>query len=238
MCYTTGMRVRRRSFSEEFGRFVQEKRLEAGETQIRFAPRLGVSPSYLAQIEQGVVPPADRVSQMAEGLGDDPEPWLAAAGHEGISNPTGVGTPLVPGAIRAETLADKHLTATEASLPVLALLKRGTVTFAKKDDAPKLACRPEDAAAADYVIRVEGDGGLEPDVRAGDYLLVKKARSARRGQLVVAQVGNKRLVREYGGRTRSGTVLKPRNPYGYERIVSNAVEIIGVVVRQIRDWPS
>jgi hypothetical protein len=45
-------------------------------------------------------------------------------------------------------------------------------------------------------------------------------------------------VREYGGRTRNGTVLKPRNPYGYERIVSDAVEIMGVVVRQIRDWPA
>lgn len=238
MCYTNGMRVRQRSFSEEFGRFVQEKRREAGETQIRFAPRLGVSPSYLAQIEQGVVPPADRVSQMAEGFGDDPALWLAAAGYEGISNSIRVETPTAPRAIQVEPLAEKQLTAGKASLPVLALLKRGSVTFVRKNEAPKLTCRPEDAAAADYVLRIEGDGGLEPDVRAGDYLLVKRARSARRGQLVVAQVGDKVVVREFGGKTRSGTVLKPRNPYGYERIVSPNVKIMGIVVRQIRDWPS
>jgi SOS-response transcriptional repressor LexA len=232
------MRVRRRSFSEEFGRFVQEKRREAGETQIRFAPRLGVSPSYLAQIEQGVVPPADRVSQMAEGFGDDPALWLAAAGYESTSNSIRVETPTTPRAIRVENVADYKLTAAEASLPVLALLKRGVVTFARKDEAPKLACRSEDAADADYIVCVEGDGGLEPDVRAGDHLLVRKSHTARRGQLVVAQVGNKVIVREYGGSTRNGTVLKPRNPYGYERIVSEDVKIIGVVVRQIRDWPS
>ena len=47
----------------------------------KFSEMVGISPTYLSQVEQGhfVPPTADRVKKMAEILGEDPDEWIGLA---------------------------------------------------------------------------------------------------------------------------------------------------------------
>ena len=66
-----------------FGRFLRDKRLAKKYSLRKFAELVGVSPTYLSQVEQcNVMPPtADRVKRMAELLGENPDEWIALAGR-------------------------------------------------------------------------------------------------------------------------------------------------------------
>ncbi len=66
-----------------FGEMLREKRIEKKFSLRKFAELVGVSPTYLSQVEQGnVMPPtADRVKRMAELLGENPDLWIALAGR-------------------------------------------------------------------------------------------------------------------------------------------------------------
>lgn len=66
-----------------FGKALREKRIEKGYTLRKFALLVGVSPTYLSQVEQENVDPptADRVKRMAEILGEDVDEWTALAGR-------------------------------------------------------------------------------------------------------------------------------------------------------------
>jgi transcriptional regulator with XRE-family HTH domain len=66
-----------------FGQALREKRLEKRFSLRKFAELVGVSPTYLSQVEQcNVMPPtADRVKRMAELLGENPDEWIALAGR-------------------------------------------------------------------------------------------------------------------------------------------------------------
>jgi len=68
---------------EEFGTVLREKRLEKGHSLRKFAQLIGVSPTYLSQVEQGNVDPptADRVKRMAEILEENVDEWTALAGR-------------------------------------------------------------------------------------------------------------------------------------------------------------
>jgi transcriptional regulator with XRE-family HTH domain len=68
---------------DSFGRLLRGKRLEKGFSLRKFAEAVGVSPTYLSQVEQGNVQPptADRVKRMAELLGENPDEWIALAGR-------------------------------------------------------------------------------------------------------------------------------------------------------------
>lgn len=69
--------------SVPFGQALREKRLEKRFSLRKFAELVGVSPTYLSQVEQcNVMPPtADRVKRMAELLGENPDEWIALAGR-------------------------------------------------------------------------------------------------------------------------------------------------------------
>lgn len=66
-----------------FGRLLREKRLAKKFSLRKFAELVGVSPTYLSQVEQeNVMPPtADRVKRMAELLGENPDEWIGLAGR-------------------------------------------------------------------------------------------------------------------------------------------------------------
>jgi len=66
-----------------FGHALREKRIEKGYSLRKFAQLVGVSPTYLSQVEQiNVDPPtADRVKRMAQILGEDVDEWTAWAGR-------------------------------------------------------------------------------------------------------------------------------------------------------------
>lgn len=66
-----------------FGRLLRQKRIKKGFSLRKFAEKVGVSPTYLSQVEQGnVAPPtAERVRRMAELLGENADEWIALAGR-------------------------------------------------------------------------------------------------------------------------------------------------------------
>jgi transcriptional regulator with XRE-family HTH domain len=66
-----------------FGQELREKRIEEGFSLRKFAQLVGVSPTYLSQVEQDNVDPptADRVKRMAELLGENADEWIALAGR-------------------------------------------------------------------------------------------------------------------------------------------------------------
>jgi transcriptional regulator with XRE-family HTH domain len=66
-----------------FGQLLRRKRIEKGFSLRKFAAQVGVSPTYLSQVEQGNVDPptAERVRRMAELFGENTDEWIALAGR-------------------------------------------------------------------------------------------------------------------------------------------------------------
>ncbi len=63
---------------------IRRRRLDKKLSLRKFADMVGVSPTYLSQIEQGKVerpPTAERIRVMAELLDENPDQWIALAGR-------------------------------------------------------------------------------------------------------------------------------------------------------------
>jgi HTH-type transcriptional regulator, competence development regulator len=68
---------------KRFGPLLREARIAKGYSLRKFAELVGVSPTYLSQVEQeNVMPPtADRVKRMADLLEESADEWIALAGR-------------------------------------------------------------------------------------------------------------------------------------------------------------
>lgn len=66
-----------------FGKVLRKMRVEKGFTLRRFAEMVGISPTYLSQVEQDNTDPptAERVMRMAELLGENSDEWIGLAGR-------------------------------------------------------------------------------------------------------------------------------------------------------------
>jgi transcriptional regulator with XRE-family HTH domain len=66
-----------------FGGLLRERRIQKGFSLRKFAALVGVSPTYLSQVEQRNVDPptAERVKRMAELLGENTDEWITLAGR-------------------------------------------------------------------------------------------------------------------------------------------------------------
>lgn len=73
--------VQRARKTTEFGQRLREKRLEKKITLRKMADMIGVSSTYLSQVEQGRYDPptADRVADIAKILGEDVDLWIGLA---------------------------------------------------------------------------------------------------------------------------------------------------------------
>ena len=69
--------------NQTFGERLRESRVAKGVGLRAFAKEVGVSPTYLSQVEQGKVDPptADRVKRIAELLEESVDEWTALAGR-------------------------------------------------------------------------------------------------------------------------------------------------------------
>src|SRR5262245_58204582 len=72
-----------KSKQKTFGQTLRESRLAKGYTLRKFADEVGISPTYLSQVEQDNVDPptAERVKTMADMLGANSDEWIALAGR-------------------------------------------------------------------------------------------------------------------------------------------------------------
>jgi transcriptional regulator with XRE-family HTH domain len=75
---------------KRLGRLLRSKRLAKGLSLRRFAELVGVSPTYLSQVEQGNCDPptAERVGRMAEILSENADELTALAGRVPEDLPT------------------------------------------------------------------------------------------------------------------------------------------------------
>jgi len=66
-----------------FGQRLRERRVEKGFSLRKFAELVGISPTYLSQVEQDNADPptADRVKRIAELLCESVDEWTALAGR-------------------------------------------------------------------------------------------------------------------------------------------------------------
>lgn len=89
--------------AKTFGEALREKRIEKGFSLRKFAQLVGVSPTYLSQVEQGNVDPptADRAKRMAELLGENTDEWTALAGRVPEDLPEIIHGTEVPDLLRA-----------------------------------------------------------------------------------------------------------------------------------------
>jgi transcriptional regulator with XRE-family HTH domain len=68
---------------QTFGQALRKARLERKHSLRKFAEMVGISPTYLSQVEQDNVDPptAERVQRMAELLGVNADEWISLAGR-------------------------------------------------------------------------------------------------------------------------------------------------------------
>ena len=73
----------KRKSQTTFGTRLRKRRLKSGYSLRKFADALGVSSTYLSQVEQGKYDPptAERAARIAEIFGEDPDEWIGYAGR-------------------------------------------------------------------------------------------------------------------------------------------------------------
>jgi HTH-type transcriptional regulator, competence development regulator len=86
--------------AKSFGKLLRARRLACGFGLREFASLVGVSSTYISQVEQENIDPptAERVSKIAQILGENPDEWISLAGRvpndlEGIIQKQPIGMP-------------------------------------------------------------------------------------------------------------------------------------------------
>jgi len=116
-----------------------------------------------------------------------------------------------PNGKRALTLSHKeHATTTTARLPLLGLIAAGEPIEALENpemvDVPPSLLHPDH-----YVLQVKGDSMIDEQIHDGDFIVARKVKTARSGQIVVALINGEATLKCYVPKS-NGVELHPRNP--------------------------
>ena len=116
-----------------------------------------------------------------------------------------------PNGKRALTLSHKeHATTTTARLPLLGLIAAGEPIEALENpemvDVPPSLLHPDH-----YVLQVKGDSMIDEQIHDGDFIVARKAKTARSGQIVVALINGEATLKCYVPKS-NGVELHPCNP--------------------------
>ena len=115
-----------------------------------------------------------------------------------------------PNGKRALIVAQEQLPATTtACLPLLGLIAAGEPIEALENpemiDVPSSLLHPDN-----YVLQVKGDSMIDEHIHDGDYIVAKKAKTARPGQIIVALVNGEATLKCYVPK-KDSVELHPRN---------------------------
>src|SRR5476651_817296 len=105
-----------------------------------------------------------------------------------------------------------HAALMQLSLPLVGRVAAGSPILAQEHVSQHYTCDPAlFAKTPDYLLKVRGMSMRDAGILDGDLLAVKKADSARNGQIVVARLGDDVTVKRY---KKSGSVIEllPENP--------------------------
>jgi repressor LexA len=86
--------------------------------------------------------------------------------------------------------------------------------------------------AGDYILRVRGDSMVDVGILDGDFAIVRPAKEARNGEIVVAMIEDEATVKRFF-REKDHVRLQPENA-SMEAIVTKDAEILGRVVGVFR----
>ena len=115
-----------------------------------------------------------------------------------------------PNGKRALTLIHKEHATTTARLPLLGLIAAGEPIEALENpevvDVPPSLLHPDN-----YVLQVKGDSMIDEQINDGDFIVARKTKIARSGQIVVALINGEATLKCYVPKT-DCIELHPRNP--------------------------
>lgn len=85
-----------------------------------------------------------------------------------------------------------------------------------------------------FVLKVKGDSMIGAQIAEGDYVVVKSQKTARKGQMVVAQTDDGEATLKYWFPEKKSIRLQPANPR-MKPIYSKNATVVGVVVGVVRN---
>ena len=88
-------------------------------------------------------------------------------------------------------------------------------------------------ASGSYVLEVDGDSMIEAHIAPGDYLVVKRRRTANKGDIVIARTSEGDATVKYWFPEKNRIRLQPANKR-YKPIYTNDAKVIGVVTGVVR----
>jgi repressor LexA len=171
-------------------------------------------------------------------------PTVREIGNEfGIRSPNGVMCHLKAlekkGLITRESHMSRAIQLTEAPQKRMSLRMAGQIAAGSPllavESPEKVDFSPLFNTDDHFCLKVKGDSMIDDQIAEGDYVIVRKQRTARNGDIVVALLDGqdatlKRFYKE-SGRVR----LEPANAK-MKPIYTNKVEILGVVIGVIRKY--
>ena len=142
-----------------------------------------------------------------------------------------------PNGKRALTLIHKeYATITTARLPLLGLIAAGEPIEALENpemvDVPPFLLHPDN-----YVLQVKGDSMIDEQIHDGDFIVAKKTKIARSGQIVVALINGEATLKCYVPKT-DCVELHPKNPnFSIIKVTSqDDFHINGVLLYSFRSY--
>jgi SOS-response transcriptional repressor LexA len=198
----------------------------SGLTVLEVASRVPVSPQALHAYFRGTRTPAlATVVRIAEVLGVRASRLLEGQ-PESVRQEA--AQPQIDRALHQVRLERGDSGEGVTDLPVLGHIRAGALSEIEQRDQGVLRLPEAFAEHADYALRIEGDS-MEPTLREGEYVAVRRQHAAEDGDTVVARVGAE-LVLKRLRLSPHGTTLQSDNP-GYAAIPVAAGEhaVEGVV---------
>ena len=141
-----------------------------------------------------------------------------------------------PNGKRALTLIHKEHATTTARLPLLGLIAAGEPIEALENpevvDVPPSLLHPDN-----YVLQVKGDSMIDEQIHDGDFIVAKKTKIARSGQIVVALINGEATLKCYVPKT-DCVELHPKNPnFSIIKVTSqDDFHINGVLLYSFRSY--
>lgn len=143
------------------------------------------------------------------------------------------------GRMGTRQMALPHPSLMQLSLPLIGRVAAGSPILAQEHVEANYTVDPSlFSARPDYLLKVRGLSMRDVGILDGDLLAVKKADSAKNGQIVVARLGDDVTVKRY---RKSGTVIEllPENPdFEPIRVDANRDDFAleGLAVGLLRAW--
>jgi len=166
--------------------------------------------------------------------------------HFGIRSPNGVMCHLraleKKGLITRESYMSRAIQLTDQpqlkrnSLPLAGQIAAGTPVLAVEDDE-RVDFAPlfDDSERDKFCLRVKGESMIEDQIADGDFVVVRRSKTARDGDIIVALVENSEATLKRFYREKKRIRLEPANS-NMKPIYAKDVDVLGIVVGVIRQY--